>query len=107
MRQRTLDIGPVDRIGPVEDNDFDVCLCSRLQEIAHGCFVGVKASAGILEINYNRIQVLEDFRRGAALRIRGAIDAVDGHTSSWVLRIRHIGDVELSGDSMFRRENCL
>ena len=107
MRQRTLDIGPVDRIGPVEDNDLDVYLCSRLQEIAHGCFVGVKASAGILEINYNRIQVLEDFRRGAALHFRGAIDTVDGHTGSGVLRIRHIGDVELSRDSMFRRENCL
>src|SRR5215471_18312162 len=93
------------RVGPIQHNHFNIGLRSGLQQISQRSFVRIKARAGILDIHYHRVQLLEHVNWWTTLRFRVAIHAIYWNAGRAIDRVIDLARIISSKNSVLRTED--
>ena len=101
--RRSLNVHPVNRVGPVQHVEFNARFGRGLQGVSHRRDVGIEARADVLDIEHERVEALQLFRRGP-LAV-AAIEAVDGDSTALVDAIGNVRLVQFSAQPVLGRED--
>src|SRR5208283_5116336 len=105
VRYRPLNVSAVDGIGPIQHHDWFTSLRGSFQEIPQRGLVGVKASACILDVENQHIEVPQNIKRGTALGISVAVNAVYVYFRCLILEVGDVRGVNCPGDTVLRAED--
>ena len=103
VEYRACNGSTVDRIRPVENDKPDAEFARCLHGVTHGRYIGIEARTDVLNIEYDRIDLIEH-RRCWPMRV--SVETKNGNAGVAFSAITNNGDVELSLQPVFGTENA-
>ena len=101
IQHRTGHVDSVDRIRPVQHHKLDLRIGGCLHCVAQRGNIRVEPCADVLDVEHQRVDVLEARRRGLPCR---TVQTPDRDTRITVLAVADLRDVQLSLHAMLRAE---
>src|SRR6476659_3297349 len=104
LRHRPLHEGAGNRIWPIKYYYANSCFGCTLEKISQAGFVRVETDSCVLQVDHNRIHVIQNIDWRPSQFIGGTVNAVHRHPGGNVARVADVRSVECADDAMLRTE---